>query len=201
MRLLIQPRFEEYYYVHLPILEPVRSLQKLYKDSLVLFWAIAFTTSRHHPRHFHLYKKLREPFQSLISALLSSPVQALKDVQALLIICQWPLAVESQSEDPSWMHSGFAINAALHMGLDKIEDEVLFGHRRAKQSLGFYDPKYRRRTWLKAFQISTQYEQNLNSLTNLTFSTNPEQAEYMAWTATLYLFGIFSSETLRILRR
>jgi hypothetical protein len=49
------------------------------------------------------------------------------------------------------------VNSALHMGLDKFEDEVLFGHRRAKHSLSSSDPRYRRMTWMKCFQISTQY--------------------------------------------
>ena len=56
------------------------------------------------------------------------------------------------------MHSGFIMHAALHLGLDKHEDEVLFGHRRAKQSLALYNRRYRWRTWLKVFQISTKYD-------------------------------------------
>lgn len=155
-------------------MEPVRSFQKLYEDSSALFWAIAFTASRHHPQHSDLYAKLREPFQLLISSLLSSPVQALTDLQALLIVCQWPLGVRSHSEDPSWMLTGFVVNAALHMGLDKSGDEVLFGYRRAKHSLSFYDSKYRRRTWMKAFQISTQYEPKFYKPKSLTGTTDFE---------------------------
>lgn len=140
------------------MLEPVRSLQKLCTDSAALFWAIVFTAVRYHPRHSHLYTSLYEPFRSLILNLLSSSAQNLKDLQALLVICEWPLEVGSHSDDPSLMHSGFLVNAALHMGLDKYTDEVLFGHRRDKQSLALYDPKYRWRTWLKVFQISTKYK-------------------------------------------
>jgi len=54
------------------------------------------------------------------------------------------------------MYCGIAVNAALYLGLDKMEDEVLFGYRKAKYSLSNSDPKYRRMTWLKCFQISTQ---------------------------------------------
>jgi hypothetical protein len=146
------------------VLEPVRSLHKLCTDSAALFWAVVFTAVRFHPRHSHLYTPLYEPFRSLISNLLSSSAQNLKDLQALLIICEWPLEVGSHSDDPSLMHSGFLINAALHMGLDKYKDEVLFGHRRGKQSLALYDPRYRRRTWLKIFQISTKYKLLIKAL-------------------------------------
>ncbi|KAF2662881.1 hypothetical protein K491DRAFT_672723 [Lophiostoma macrostomum CBS 122681] len=137
-------------------MEPVSSLEILYKDSTALFWAIAFTASRHHPRHSSLYHGLREPFQILLLNLFSTPVQSLKDLQALLIVCQWPFEVERHSEDPSWQHIGAVVNAALHMGLDKPKNEVLFGSRRANRSINLYDPKYRRRTWMKVFETSTQ---------------------------------------------
>ncbi|KAF1998843.1 hypothetical protein P154DRAFT_621331 [Amniculicola lignicola CBS 123094] len=149
-------QFNKYYYVHLPILEPVESLEKLHHDSSALFWAVAFTASRHHPRHSKLYAQLREPVQEIISGLLRTPVPALKDFQALLIVCYWPLEVAAHSQDPSWMLAGFVVNAALHMGLDKAKDEGLFSHSRAQNSRDVFDRKYRRRTWMKTFQLSTQ---------------------------------------------
>ena len=150
--------FETYYLIHFPILEPVVSLKELYEESRTLFWAIAITSCRHQSQHFGLYNRLCDPFRSLLSNLLITTVQRLKDLQALLLICQWPLDAETGTEDPSWMLVGFVMNAALHMGLDKNDDEVLFGYRRAKYSLQFYDVRCRRRTWIQIFQISTQYE-------------------------------------------
>lgn len=103
-----------------------------------------------------MYEQLKDPFQRLIGRTLSSPLNILSDLQAVLITCHWPLEIKSQLEDPSWMYSGMAINAALQMGLDKSEDEVLFGYRRARYSLKNFGQKYRMMTWMKCFQIGTQ---------------------------------------------
>jgi hypothetical protein len=113
----------------MPILEPVISLQKLYEQSPVLFWALALTASRHHPHHSQLYEQMREPYHNLFSGMISRPIHALKDLHALLTLCHWPFEVEAQVDDPSWSYTGMAVNAALNMGLDKFEDEILFGHR------------------------------------------------------------------------
>jgi hypothetical protein len=83
-------------------------------------------------------------------------MQNLKDLQALLMICQWPLELRAQSDDPGWMHVGFVVNAPLYMGLDKVQTEVLMNHHPENISSGLQSAKYRRRTWLKVFQISTQ---------------------------------------------
>lgn len=53
-------QFEEFYYPHFCILEPVTSLTKLSRDSSLLFWTILQVASRHHPRHDGLAKPLRE---------------------------------------------------------------------------------------------------------------------------------------------
>jgi hypothetical protein len=83
-------------------------------------------------------------------------MKILEDLQALLMTCQWPLEVETQTEDPSWMLIGFAINAAQHMGLDKAEDDNILGQHNVGHPLQIYNSIYRRRTWMQAFQISTQ---------------------------------------------
>lgn len=149
-------QFNDFYYPHLPIIEPVTSLQDLNSSSPALFWSIVLTASRHHPHHAAVYEQLKDPFQRLLGHTLSIPLNILSDLQAVLITCHWPLEIKSQTEDPSWMHAGMAINAALQMGLDKFEDEVLFGHRRAKHSLTRFGQKYRMMTWMKCFQIGTQ---------------------------------------------
>lgn len=88
--------------------------------------AIALTSTRHHPKNFGFYAQLRHSFRLVLSRLLVSPIKTLKNLQSLLMICQWPLDVETQVEDPSWMHIGFTVNAAWHMGLDKPERGDLY---------------------------------------------------------------------------
>jgi hypothetical protein len=151
-----QISFATYYYPHLPILEPVKSLESLFSDSPVLFWSIIYTASLHCPNHSINVSAIREPFRSLLTGILCRPILSLKDLHALLVMCHWPFEVQSQADDPTWMYCGMAVNTALYMGLDKIDDEMFFGHSRVKQSYVFSDPRYRRMTWLKCFQINTQ---------------------------------------------
>ncbi|KAL2352408.1 hypothetical protein BJ546DRAFT_1064147 [Cryomyces antarcticus] len=44
----------------------------------------------------------------------------------------------------------------MHMGLDKPQDEVLFGHRRARYSSSKHKPELLRMTWMKCVQLSVQ---------------------------------------------
>ncbi|OAL47241.1 hypothetical protein IQ07DRAFT_134475 [Pyrenochaeta sp. DS3sAY3a] len=142
--------FEELYHVHFPTLEPITSLESLNKDSPALFWAIVISTCRFHPRYAYLHAQLLEPFEQVLARLLLAGLQNLKDLQALLMICQWPLELRNRADDPGWMYIGFIVNAALHMGLDKFQTEVLLNQHSEDGS-----SKYRRRTWLKVFQISS----------------------------------------------
>jgi hypothetical protein len=171
-------RFEDFYLPHIPILEPVTSLNALYQASPFLFWGIIFTASHHHPRHSPLYMRLHEPYQNLLGRCLVRQIHLLKDLHALLLICHWPFEIESQQEDPSWIHCGIAVNTGLYLGLNRLEDEAMFDARRADRSLLVSNllqashpqldlwkrqqiappkSKYRRMTWMKCFQISTQY--------------------------------------------
>jgi hypothetical protein len=126
--------------------------------SPALFWAIALTSTRHHAKNNGLYIQLRHAFRSILSNLVIAPIKTLEDLQALLMVCQWPLEVETQTEDPSWMLIGLAINAAQHMGLDKAEDEHILHQHANGGPLELYNSVYRRKTWMQAFQISTQYD-------------------------------------------
>jgi hypothetical protein len=140
----------------MPILEPVTSFNGLYTASPVLFWAIILTAVSHHPVHSALHGRIHKPYKKLFGDFLTRPLHTLKDLHALLLICHWPFDVESQQEDPSWIHCGVAVNTALYMGLNRLEDENLFGARLAKHSLQISNLKCRRMTWMKCYQISTQ---------------------------------------------
>jgi hypothetical protein len=149
-------RFNDFYFPHLPIFEPITSLKELYTTAPALFWGVTITASRYHPHHSDVYGRLIDSYQRLHEQTICRPVQVFAEVQALLLLCYWPLALLSQSEDPTWMHCGLVTNTALSMGLDKFNDEVLFGHRKSKHSLQHVNPRNRMMTWMKCFQVSCQ---------------------------------------------
>lgn len=138
------------------MLETVTNFTELYSASSILFWAIILVAARHHPIHSTVHPKIHEPYRKMFGEFLTRPVHSLKDLHALLLLCQWPFEVESQQEDPSWIHCGMAINTALYMGLNRLKDENLFGARLSKHSLQISNLKCRRMTWMKCYQLGTQ---------------------------------------------
>ena len=43
----------------------------------------------------------------------------IEQIQAVVILCFWPLTVERQVEEPSWNYCGLITNAALKLGIHK----------------------------------------------------------------------------------
>lgn len=149
--------FEEFYYPHFCILEPVASLSKLLQDSELLFWSIVLVTARHHSTLAVHYERLLAAHAHVLGRTCSESIQSLLDLQAMLLLCSWPAPVSGgQLRDPSWMRLGMAINAARQMGLDKHTDEVLFGQRRTEHQLSRYPLHIRKMTWLKCFEMDIQ---------------------------------------------
>ncbi|KAE9965821.1 hypothetical protein EG328_009377 [Venturia inaequalis] len=148
--------FEEFYLPNMPILEPVTSFTGLFAASSMLFWAIIFVSARHHPIHLEVHPKIHEPYRKIFGDFLTRPVHSLKDLHALLLLITWPFEVESQQEDPAWIHCGMAVNTALYMGLNRLEDENLFGSRLTKHFQQMANLRCRKMTWMKCFQLSTQ---------------------------------------------
>ncbi|KAL2352407.1 hypothetical protein BJ546DRAFT_987614, partial [Cryomyces antarcticus] len=97
--LLLQ--FEQFYYPHCPILEPIASPQELFGKSDLLFWTVVLTASRHHPQHSPLYEQMLQPFLDMFCGTFRCSIQYLESLQAVLVICCWPIEVIAQSDDPT----------------------------------------------------------------------------------------------------
>lgn len=150
--------FEKLYYPHFAILEPVTSLQGLLDRSPLLFWTIMLVATRHHTAFSGRWEVLKDAHVLLYGKVCQEMIQSLLDIQAILLICTWPDPVKmgNQAADPSWMQLGQAINAARQMGLDKRQDEMLFGARKARFSLAQYSRSTAKLTWLKCFELEVQ---------------------------------------------
>lgn len=151
--LLTQHSFCLHFYPHLPILNPTISISSLYELSPILFWTIvAITTAR--PiiaSHQTIIATLREPFVHYFrNEILDAPLP-LQTIQAITYLSMFPLTLESQTEDPSWLYSGVAVNAAMYMGLHQAKPAP------SLRSIGVYagSPRARAHTWLGCFVAST----------------------------------------------
>lgn len=83
--------YGQYYYRHLPILANVKSLPDLHASNALLFWTIVLVSSQWHPTLSDLYLKLVGPHEALLSTVLHIAIQPIETVQALLILCLWPV--------------------------------------------------------------------------------------------------------------
>ena len=142
-----------FFYPHLPILNPTISIAKVYESSPILFWTIvAITTERPVvPSHVVVSESLQEPFVRFFrSEILDAPLP-LQTIQAITYLTMYPFPLRSQTNDPSWLYSGVAVNAAMYMGLHRAK------HAPSLRSIGVYagSPRSRAQTWLGCFLAST----------------------------------------------
>ncbi|OQN98695.1 hypothetical protein B0A48_15361 [Cryoendolithus antarcticus] len=112
--------------------------------------------ARYHRTYQDQYPVIRAAHSRLYGNKLCEAVEHPLDLQALLLLCSWPAAVNSQWKDPSWMLNGAVINCARQMGLDKPKDKVFFGTRRANNQLARFAPRLLKLTWLKCFALDVQ---------------------------------------------
>ncbi|KAI1505952.1 hypothetical protein F5X99DRAFT_415629 [Biscogniauxia marginata] len=144
--------FVAFYLPQLPILGPI-SIDTIYRTSPFLFWTIIVVVASHSsvPSDEGLFGRIEAPYQEMLkNEVLKAPLP-LQSIQALLILCMWPLPVVTQSKDPSWLYCGVAVNAALYMGLHRPGPlgslrcvGVVAGSREARAL-----------TWLGCFYVSS----------------------------------------------
>jgi hypothetical protein len=78
------------------------------------------------------------------------PITSIESIQAIVLICYWPLSTDRQLEDPSWNYCGLATHAALRLRLDRP------GNNRDNTSL------QRRKTWLACVKLNCWFVLNLS---------------------------------------
>lgn len=144
-----------HYSEHLPILERVESISEFHDSNPFLFWTIIRVATYNNPTYCHLFPRLTEPYQHLLTTRALSPIRDFKTLQALIITCYWPTSGLRQSNDSSWQYCGIALNTAMQMGLDQPGPGrrlAAFGGLSNAHLVSVYT---RQMTWLACFCIST----------------------------------------------
>jgi hypothetical protein len=147
-------RYYTYYHPLFPIAPELSHLLQCYLSQLPLFWTIVTIASKTTKEYPSLYLGLSSAVPKLIEKFLHSNGKELWMIQALLLLCCWPLPFGPKSADPSQSYSGLATSSALEIGL----------HRYKFPSDFTYDEPYdedrafmQKKTWLACFIISQQY--------------------------------------------
>jgi hypothetical protein len=134
-------------YHHLPILDTRTPIKTIQKDTPLLFWSIIAAACHFHPKYYERVSLLRDPFNELLGKAFTTSPMSLRTIQAVLLSCYWPFPCKTQPQDPSWIHCGSAINAAIYLGLNSPK-----GHQSA--NISAEERNIRARTWLACFYIS-----------------------------------------------
>lgn len=125
-------RFFECYHPLLPILDPALNPNAYYRLSRFLFWMIVITGARRYPKDRSILNKLGPQVNALCFWAIQSPAAPIPTIQGLLLICVWPMPVNSVYKDITSILSGAAMHLAILAGLhvvgaghEFLEDRVI----------------------------------------------------------------------------
>ncbi|KAI0449846.1 hypothetical protein F5B21DRAFT_517875 [Xylaria acuta] len=112
--------FASLFHPRIPVLVSI-NINTIHRSSPFLFWTIIIVVASRTmtPLFEQLFNQIARPFQDMArTEALQAPL-TLQKIRALLLLCMWPMPVNSQREDPSWIYSGIAVNSALYLGLHR----------------------------------------------------------------------------------
>ncbi|PKS08580.1 hypothetical protein jhhlp_004966 [Lomentospora prolificans] len=144
--------FVELFMPQFPLISPI-IVERMYKHQPFLFWTIVVIVCSHLPGSPYdtLFAKLHGPYRRLLSEEILDTPLPLHKIQALLFLCVWPLPVDTQPKDPSWLYIGIALQAARFMGLDR--DQPMPSLRSVGVASGTTPARIN--TWVGCFYIGT----------------------------------------------
>jgi hypothetical protein len=106
---------------------------------------------RNRAEHKDLYFRVAPLVQDLTSEALHPNTQNFFSLQALLLLCCWPLPYGSTKDDPSHAYITLATSIALRQGLHRPKHSVEFGNIISQNS---DDLTLSRRTWVACFVLN-----------------------------------------------
>ncbi|KAF5249509.1 hypothetical protein FANTH_5202 [Fusarium anthophilum] len=150
--------FAEYMRPRLPVVASL-SAQATYENQPFLFWTIVTIVLCRLPEaeNIALFQLLRAPYERLVQETVTDAPLPLYKVQALLLLCNWPLPTDKQWKEPSWLYCGVAIQAARYLSLDRQQTIP------SLRVIGVTSGSIRSRinTWLSCFSVSTSLSLHL----------------------------------------
>ncbi|KAH8660473.1 hypothetical protein BX600DRAFT_514078 [Xylariales sp. PMI_506] len=109
--------YEHYAPVVAGIFDCDRSPKNVYQYSEYLFWAIVWVGSRKYARDPTISESIPRPLLELSQKALFDPENAIPAIQATLLLCLWPLPINSAFKDRSHAMAGAATHLAMQQGL------------------------------------------------------------------------------------
>lgn len=120
------------------IFDPNITPNQRYEDSPLLFWSMVCTGARRYMRNPIVYQRLSERMNELVFSSLSCNTGMTSVLQALLIICSWPMPRRTPYGDPSQALAGAGMYMAIQNGLHiscREEDFAIQPTKRPQSSM------------------------------------------------------------------
>lgn len=169
--------FQEFfanYHQFLPFLNEYQSPERYYQQHPLLYWAIISVSCRRY-QDPTLLQQLAGPLHKLIWATIGDVPQSYYVVQALCLICTWPVPTSISTLDPTHILCGVMMKVATGIGLHRPKHIQDFSRIPVELNMeGLHD---RVKTWavcnIVAQTIGTGYGQPASSLYDWTLAVRP----------------------------
>lgn len=146
-----------HYYPSIPgLFAHAVTLDELYKESEFLFWTVICIGARKYSKDPTMIERLSRHVTSLAQKCLFEPEQVVPKVQAVLLLCLWPLPLATTFKDPSHALAGAAMNLAIQNGLHYAGREQDFSRDKLKATEE--NRRFRAGLWLYCVVVFQRYE-------------------------------------------
>jgi len=165
------------YHKFLPILDEERNhINLLFERGNFLFWTIMLIALRHMSSEAeseqNFFMQILPFYQDLLKDTISKPPKNHFTIQALCLLCYWPIPVTSSTEDMTLTYSGIMMKHAMQIGLHRPSHPDDF--TRTRIQLRPEDINDRLRTWvccnIVTQNVSTGYGQPPDTLYDATLN-------------------------------
>ena len=145
-------RFFLHYAPYIPgVYDSSVSPDEYYGLSQFLFWSIVCTGARKYTKDPTIMERVARRIMNLALSSIYSISQPILAIQAVLLLCLWPLPISTMYKDPSHALAGAAMQLAIQQGLH------VFGHEQdfARTQLWFADSDkiFRARLWINCLIV------------------------------------------------
>lgn len=105
------------YLPSIPIFDPQLSPDHYYESSQFLFWAMVFVGSRRYSEDPTLLGRLRCRMNAMALLALESRESPIETIKGILLLCMWPIPMNTMHKDISHVLSGAAVHLGMQIGL------------------------------------------------------------------------------------
>jgi hypothetical protein len=149
----IRARFYMHFHPQLPFLPGKRALLQNSLGCPLLAWALVAVATRVSldQNLINIRARLTWPVRRLATQSILVP-RSLPTIQALLILCLWPMPYAATIDDPSWVLSGIATQKALQLSMYRP-----FGTLMEHAKGDFQIAKSMQNIWLTCLVVGQMY--------------------------------------------